>query len=207
MNWLQFGQLIQSNTDGIIVKYNDYSKIEQVVKDFEKRFNLTFDMDKIIKIAQRDVNNYVIEFENGKIKAKGRFAKFDKVGFEQNTLTIIDKALVNYYIKDIPVHQTIIDCYKNNNLYPFQIVCKMGKTYDGMYYEYNGELRRTQKVNRVFATNDLRYGGIYKRKKDSYQKIANTSEHNIIHNENIETFDKSKLDLNFYINLCKKNLY
>ena len=202
-----YGQLIQSNTDGIVVKYSDYTKIEKVVHDFEKRFNLTLDMDKIIKIAQRDVNNYAIEFENGKIKAKGRFAKFDKAGFEQNSLTIIDKALVNYYIKDIPVHQTIIECYKNNNLIPFQIICKMGNTYDGMYYEYDGELIQTQKVNRVFATKDNRYGGIYKRKKDSYQKIANTSEHNIIHNENIETFDKTKLDLNYYINLCMKNLY
>ena len=80
-----------------------------------------------------------------------------------------------------------------------------------MYYEYgtedSTEYIPTQKVNRVFATNDKRYWGIYKRKGESYQRIANTSEHNIIHNEDIATFDKSKLDLNFYINLCKKNLY
>ena len=87
----------------------------------------------------------------------------------------------------------------------------MGNTYDGMYYEYGNEgettLIETQHVNRVFATNDKKYWGIYKRKGESYQKIANTSDHNIIHNEAIETFDKSKLDLNFYINLCKNNLY
>ena len=83
----------------------------------------------------------------------------------------------------------------------------MGSTYDGMYYEYDDKLIETQKVNRVFATNDKNYGGIYKRKGESYQKIANTSEHNIIHNEELSTFDKSKLDLNYYINLCKKNLY
>ena len=62
-------------------------------------------------------------------------------------------------------------------------------------------------INRVFATNDKKYWGIYKRKGESYQKIANTSDHNIIHNEDISTFDKSKLDLNYYIELCKKNLY
>ena len=205
-------QLIQSNTDGLVVKYNgNYKQVEAIVKDFGKRFGLTFDIDKIVKIAQRDVNNYAIQFEDGHIEAKGRFAKFNGGNFMQNSLSIIDRALVNYYIYDIPVHQTVIETYKNNDLAPFQIVCKMGSTYDGMYYEYGEEgdtkLIPTQKVNRVFATNDKKYWGIYKRKGDSYQKIANTSEHNIIHNEDLATFDKSKLDLNYYIALCKKNLY
>lgn len=208
-----YTQLIQSNTDGIVVKYKegDYQKIIDIVNDFTKRFGLEFDIDKIIKIAQRDVNNYAIQYEDGKVKAKGRFAKFKGGNFMQNSLSIIDRALVNYYIYDIPVHQTVIDTYKAGDLLPFQIVCKMGSTYNGMYYEYGDEgdtkLVETQKVNRVFATNDKKYWGIYKRKGESYQKIANTSEHNIIHNEDITTFDKSKLDLNYYIDLCKKNLY
>lgn len=205
-------QLIQSNTDGLVVKYNEnYEQVEAIVKDFGKRFGLTFDIDKIVKIAQRDVNNYAIQFEDGHIEAKGRFSKFNGGTFMQNSLTIIDKALVNYYIYDIPVHQTVIDCYKKNDLAPFQIICKMGSTYDGMYYEYGEDgstnLIVTQKVNRVFATKDKKHWGIYKRKGDSYQKIANTSEHNIIYNEELATFDKSKLDLNYYIDLCKKNLY
>ena len=206
-------QLIQSNTDGLVIKYieKDYDKIVKIVEDFGKRFNLSFDIDKIIKIAQRDVNNYAIQFEDGHIEAKGRFSKFNSGSFMQNSLSIIDRALVNYYIHDIPVHQTVIEAYQKNDLVPFQIVCKMGSTYNAMYYEFGDEedteLIETQKVNRVFATNDKKYWGIYKRKGDSYQKIANTSEHNIVHNDNIKNFDKSKLDLNYYINLCKKNLY
>ena len=206
-------QLIQSNTDGLVVKYkeSDYDKILEIVHDFEKRFNLKFDVDKITKIAQRDVNNYAIQFEDGHIEAKGRFSKFEGGNFMQNSLTIIDRALVNYYIYGIPVHQTVIDTYKKGDLAPFQIICKMGNTYDGMYYEYGEEgdtkLISTQKVNRVFATNDKKHWGIYKRKGNSYQKIANTSEHNIIHNEDLSSFNKSKIDLNYYINLCKKNLY
>ena len=213
MELKDYCQLIQSNTDGLVVKYEpkDYDKIVEIVKDFEKRFSLTFDIDKIIKIAQRDVNNYAIMFEDGKIEAKGRFSKFEGGSFMQNSLSIIDRCLVNYYIHGKPVADTIIEAYKNNDLAPFQIVCKMGSTYDGMYYEYGDEgdtkLIPTQKVNRVFATNDKKYWGIYKRKGDSYQKIANTSEHNIIHNEAIENFDKSKLDLNYYIDLVNRNLY
>ena len=206
-------QLIQANTDGLVVKYKeaDYEKIVDIVNDFGSRFELTFDIDKIVKIAQRDVNNYAIQFEDGHIEAKGRFSKFEGGDFKQNSLSIIDRCMVNYYIHNIPIHQTIIEAYKNNDLTPFQIVCKMGNTYNGMYYEYGDEgdtkLIPTQKVNRVFATKDKKYWGIYKRKGDSYQKIANTSEHNIIHNGAVAEFDKTKLDLDYYINLCKKNLY
>lgn len=206
-------QLIQSNTDGIIVKYDpaNYDKLVTMVTDFGNRFSLTFDIDKISKIAQRDVNNYAIEFEDGKVEAKGRFSKFEGGSYQQNTLTIIDKSLVNYYLKGIPVEKTVIDTYRAGDMLPFQIICKMGSTYDGMYYEYGAEgdteYIETQKVNRVFATNDHKYWGIYKRKGDSYQRIANTSEHNYIHNGDISTFDKSKLDLNYYVELCRKNLY
>lgn len=213
MELKDYCQLIQSNTDGLIVKYDpkNYDKVVSIVRDFENRFNLTFDIDKIVKIAQRDVNNYAIEFEGGKIEAKGRFSKFEGGTFMQNSLTIIDRCLVNYYLFNKPVADTIIEAYKNNDLTPFQIICKMGATYEGMYYEYGDEgytkLIPTQKVNRVFATKDKKYWGIYKRKGDSYQKIANTSEHNIIHNGDIKDFDKSKLDLNYYIDLVNKNLY
>ena len=202
-------KLIQSNTDGLVVKYEekDYEKIVSIVNDFSKRFNLIFDIDKITKIAQRDVNNYAIQFEDGHIEAKGCFSKFDGGKFEQNSLSIIDKCLVNYYIFDKPIHETILECFKNDDLEPFQIVCKMGSTFDGMFYEYNDKLIETQKVNRVFATNDLHYGGIFKKKGDSYHKIAKTSDHNIIHNEDISKFDKTKLDINYYINLVKGNLY
>ena len=213
MELKDYCQLIQSNTDGLVVKYDpkDYDTIVNIVNDFGNRFNLTFDIDKIIKIAQRDVNNYAIQFEDGHIEAKGRFAKFEGGNFMQNSLTIIDRALVNYYIHGKPVADTVIEAYKNNDLSPFQIICKMGATYDAMYYEYGDEgdtkMIETQHVNRVFATNDHKYWGIYKRKGESYQKIANTSEHNIIHNGTLESFDKTKLDLNYYIDLCNKNLY
>lgn len=205
-------QIIQSNTDGIVVKYNqNYDQVKAIVDDFGKRFNLGFDIDKITKIAQRDVNNYAIQYDDGKIKAKGRFAKFAHKGFEQNTLTIIDRAMVNHYIHGKSISDTVIECYTKNDLLPFQIVAKAGRTYDGMYHERidgdNSDMVEIQKVNRVFATNDKSMGGVYKKKGDSYQKIANTSSHNIVWNESLDTFDKSKINLSYYINLCKANLY
>lgn len=201
-------QLIQSNTDGIVVKYNNnYEEIKRIVDDFGKRFTLGFDIVKIVNIAQRDVNNYAIQYDDGYVKAKGRFAKWESGKFEQNTLTIVDRALVNYYIHGISVFDTVIKAYTENDLLPFQIVAKMGGTFDGMFHEVDGELVEVQKVNRVFATNDARYGGIFKRKGESFQKIPHTAPKNIVWNESMDGFDKSKLNLSFYTDLIKSNLY
>lgn len=202
-------RLIQSNTDGIIVKYDlkNYNYILKIVSNFEKQFNISFKISKINKIAQKDVNNYVVQYDNGEIKGVGSLKNFAGGTGERNTLSIIDRCLVNYYIKNIPVEQTIIEAWKNYDILPFQIIAKMGNTYDGMFYEFKGAMLQTQKVNRVFATNNKDFGGIYKKKGESFQKIANTSENSFIYNGNFSNFNKSLIDLNYYINLAKKQLF
>lgn len=203
----KYSKLIQSNTDGIIIKYKEENlkTITNIIEDFSKRMRLKFDVDYVTKVIQRDVNNYVVLFEDGRIYAKGRFAKFDGGNYIQNNLSIIDTGLVNYYIKGISPEATVLNLYKENKLESFQIICKMGSSYDGIFYEYNGQMKKTQKVNRVFATTDSNHGGIYKKKGNSFQKIANTSNHSIIHNEDLILFDKKRLDLNYYIELIKNN--
>lgn len=193
-------QLIQSNTDGILIKYEDnFDEIMSIVDDFGARFTLTFDVDKINRVAQKDVNNYALLFDDGKVKAKGRWSKFsNSERFEQNNLSIIDRCLVNYYIHDISFNDTIMEAYNSDDILPFQLVAKMGSSFDSMVYEYDNEYIETQKVNRVFATNDQKCGGIYKVKDGRYHKISYTSENSMIFNDDIKKFDKKLLDLNFY---------
>lgn len=209
-----FCKLIQSNTDGIIISYeNDDMRdiILEGLDTFEKYYNLSFDVGYIKKIAQRDVNNYVIQYEDGKIEAKGRFAHFDGGNFERNNLHIIDKALVNHYIYNIPIQRTVVDCFKKNELGWFQIIAKAGNTFKGIVHEVDGQMIELQKINRIFATNDKRFGAVYKTKEVDgtirYNKIPMTSDNMIVHNESIETMDRRKIDLNYYIRLIKSNLF
>src|SRR5690606_31238826 len=83
-----FCNLVQSNTDGIIIEYDERLKddIMMVLDYWQERYQLTLDVDYIKKIAQRDVNNYVIQYQNGKIAAKGRFANFEGGDYERNSL-------------------------------------------------------------------------------------------------------------------------
>lgn len=216
-------ELIQSNTDGIIISYEkeNLGYIEGLLEGFGEHYKLTFDVDKITKLAQRDVNNYVIQYQNGKVKAKGRFSNFNGGDFERNSLAVIDKALVDYFIYGKKVNKTVVDLWKANKLDYFQNVVKAG-TFDGMAQgltfkqktlledSYTNEFKELQKVNRVFATKDQHLGAVYKVKKGretKYSKVPYTSENCLVWNEELSKLDKRKIDLNWYIREIEKYLF
>lgn len=219
-----FGELVQTNTDGVIFKIHDKGMVQDIkdaCTDFGQRYQINLDNDYINKIAQRDVNNYVMRFDNGKIDAKGVFARWNEdklpTNFKSNTLSIVDIALKAYYIDGIEVEDTILDLYDRNVMLPFQIISKMGHTYDHMVHLVDGEfVRLGQNVNRVFATHEEGKGIVAKVKNrpvtdpetgeilhyvPSYNKIPNCPDRTVIHNEDISSFDKKKLDLQWYVDL------
>ncbi|MEC5422372.1 DNA polymerase B [Virgibacillus sp. C22-A2] len=214
-------EIIQTNTDGIIINYkNGFERnIIKLLELFEKAYDLKFDVDLITKIAQRDVNNYVLQYQDGRYKAKGRFSNYEGGDFERNSLTIIDKALVDYYMSGTKVNKTVIDLWKKGKLEYFQYVAKSGK-YDGMAQEvkqdtllegnYASEFERLPDVNRIFATKDRYMGSVYKTRDDKetkYSKVPYTSENSLVWNEDIKKLDKRKLDLNWYIKQIESYMF
>lgn len=211
-----YSKIIQSNTDGILLAYddNDLPKIIELCKEWENNYGLNLDYDYAVKIAQRDVNNYILKVKTKdgyKLKGKGLFANHNGGSFDKNNLTIIDMALKAYYMDDIPVDRFILSLIKENNLMPFQQVAKMGGTFHHVETVINGEAIELQKVNRIFATWKKEYGSIYKVKiKDEVEtrsKIPNSADRVYIHNEEIEKLDKSILDLDYYRKLVEKNKF
>ncbi|ANB62177.1 DNA polymerase B [Anoxybacteroides amylolyticum] len=203
-----FAKLIQSNTDGIIIAYEDGMKdmILEIIRRFGEQYQLSLDVDDIHKIAQRDVNNYVVQYTDGTIKAKGRMSKYQGGDWERNSLHIVDKALVNFYMYNIPIPKTIIEAWKNNQLDLFQVIAKAGK-FDGMAHEVEGKMVPLQKVNRIFATNQIHYGGVYKVRDHKYYKVPNTSERSFVWNGEISEMNKKLIDINYYIKLVQSNVF
>src|SRR5690625_3421748 len=64
-----FCELVQTNTDGLIIKYEPVMKesILKIIKLFEEHYKLAFDTKEINKVAQKDVNNYVVRYEDNEI--------------------------------------------------------------------------------------------------------------------------------------------
>ena len=200
-------ELIQSNTDGLIIQIPDtdaaFNKIDDICFEWESRTRMQLGFDIIKEIYQKDVNNYLWIDENGGIERKGAYVK--KLNDLDYDLAIVNKAMVNYMAYGVPVKKTINEC---NSLRDFQKVVKVSNKYIcGMH---NGQ-KLNDKTFRVFASRDRSDTPIYKVKlkngRETPEKFANTPEHCFIQNGDINNHRVSgKVDRDWYIRLAKDRL-
>ena len=193
--------IVQSNTDGILVKLRgNRERVEEICHEWERRTGMVLEFDEFVKVIQRDVNNYIIVAADGSYKSKGIVVK------KQHSLDydtpIINEAVVNYFVKGIPVERTINEC---NELIKFQKIVKVSSNYD---YALHGHQRLHEKTLRVFASIELADGGVFKVKNGKNpEKFANTSVNCFIVNDDVKNAPvPRKLDRDFYITLAKKNI-
>lgn len=198
-------EIIQSNTDGIIIQIPDtdkaFDEIDDICYEWEKRTGMNLGFDIITEIYQKDVNNYIFKFENGKLERKGAYVKENDT--LDNDLPIINEAMVKFMINKIPVETTIKEC---NDLIKFQKIVKISGKYNCGWH--NGK-QLTDKTFRVFAStkNTDSYIGKQKAAGATIEKFANTPEHCFIDNEDIkEKQVPDKLDRSWYIELSKERL-
>lgn len=223
-------ELIQSNTDGLIVSLPDtdkaFEQMDDICFEWETRNNMELEFDEISEIHQKDVNNYVFRFSNGKLERKGAYVK--ELSSLDYDLPIVNKALVDYMISGIPVEQTIRNC---DDLKEFQMIRKISMKYSHIMYggyweEYKdinpktGRMKKfrrfvgdSQRLNekciRIFASIDKKNdGGIWKvHTNGSVAKMEGTPEHCFIWNDEVNGVKcPPKLDKEWYINTAKGRL-
>lgn len=201
-------KLIQSNTDGILIEYDEQTEpaILATVGEWEQRTGFTMEYEAVDRIFQKDVNNYVMVTQLGKIKVKGSYVSNYTGGDIKNaSLVIVAKAIVEYFINGTPVEETIESA---KNILDFQMIAKTGRTYDKTIWR-NGDrddIQEIQRVNRVYASKDPDHGTIYKIKESENRKdkIANLPDRCQIDNDNELTL--ADIDKSFYIELAKKRI-
>lgn len=200
-------ELIQNNTDGIIVKLKDYEHdfdvLDDVVYEWEQRTGMKMDFDTYIgTIYQKDVNNYLlIDRKTGAVKAKGGYVmKLNDLSYD---LPIINKALVDYMIHGIPVRRTIMEC---QDLREFQLVSRISSKYTHILY---GDKPIKEKCIRVFASSNPADPGVKKvhAVRKTTAKLTNSPEHCFIFNDDVKGVPvPDKLDRQWYIDFANKRL-
>jgi hypothetical protein len=202
-------RIVQLNTDGIMVSFDEseYDKVLAITKEWEQRTRFELEEDRIKRIVQKDVNNYVEIPYEGDPKIKGGYlvrgiAPAGAFNINNNA-TIVAKAIVDYFVHGTPPEETIGAC---DDIFAFQLIAKAGSKYKEAYHLVDGKQEPVQKVNRVYATTDERYGKLFKVKaeNDSTAKIESLPEHCIIDNDNRLTIDK--VDKSWYIELAQKRI-
>lgn len=201
--------IVQLNTDGVMIEFyeDQYEEVLAIVNEWQSRTGFELEEDSVALIAQKDVNNYVEVQPNGSVKTKGGYlvrgiAPAGAFNVNNNAC-IVATALKEYFVNGTPVEETINGC---NDIFQFQIIAKAGAKYREAYHLVDGEQVPVQKVNRVYATKDERYGKLFKVKaeNDATAKIEMLPEHCIIDNDNKLSIDD--VDKTFYIEMAKKRI-
>jgi len=220
-------QLIQSNTDGLIVKLfkdEDYELIDDICWEWEQRTRMQLEFESYKKIFQKDVNNYIIVDFDSNYKSKGAYVKkLDNLDYD---LPIVNHAIKQYLLHGIHPRQTIEEC---QSLREFQKIVKVSNKYSYALYnpavteekirDSDGKLKtikvfkggeiQHEKCFRVFASNSPSDGGIYKVKNldKNPEKFANTPDNCFIINGDVNGKPIPKhLDRQWYVDLAIKRL-
>lgn len=205
-------ELIQSNTDGILIKMaraDDYDRVDDICAAWEERTGLNLEFDEYSEVFQKDVNNYLIlphgdlYDEKGKPRWKSKGAYVKKLNPLDYDLPIINQALVEYMVKKTPVERTITAC---DDLKEFQLVTKISGKYETILY---GGKPLNEKCIRIFASLDESDGGVFKVHAETHKsaKIQNSPEHCFIFNDEVNGVKcPSKLNRQWYVDLANKRL-
>ena len=196
-------KLIQSNTDGILIKItkNNMDEIKSICEEWSERTKMALEYEEFVKVIQRDVNNYLIVDAKGNYKSKGAVVK--KLSNLDNDLPIVNKAVTNYFLFGMRPEDTIFAC---EDMIQFQQVFKVSGKY---MYAMHGEEKLNGKCFRVFASRSQNDGGIFKKKTDdkNKEKFANSPDRVFIENGDITKMEiPRKLDRRFYIDLAYKRI-
>lgn len=197
-------QIIQSNTDGVLIKmnrYEDYDLIDDICYEWEQRTHLVLEFEEFRKVFQKDVNNYIIVSPDGKYKSKGAYVK--KLNSLDYDLPIVNKALIDYMVKNVPVEKTIGDC---DDLKEFQLVSKASGKYKHILH---GDKVLIEKTIRIFASTLSTDPGVQKVHATTGRpaKIPNSPENCFIYNDEVNGVKvPKKLDKKFYIDMANKRL-
>lgn len=228
--------IIQSNTDGILIKlrhYDDYELIDDICWEWEERTGMRLEFDEFRRVYQKDVNNYLVVpdgplvDEKGKPRWKCKGAYVKKLSDLDYDLPIVNRAIVNFFLYDIPPEKTIMEC---SDLRDFQKVVKVSSKYKYAIYSpiitlekirddkgrsktvkrFSGGEVQTDKTFRVFASKDHSKGGLFKvsgkiikgREKNPEQ-FANTPDHCFIINDDVCGMPiPDELDKGYYIKMA-----
>lgn len=123
-------EVVSANTDGIVVKLykRDKDKFDAIASNWLKLTKLEADSEEYEVYCNRDINNYVIKELNGKISYKGALNPFMYLadlskGYD---MPIVAKAIVEYFLNNIPIMNTLYEC---RNILDFCKTINVGKQF------------------------------------------------------------------------------
>jgi len=164
-------EILQVNTDGLTIRFDDYydKLVNSICREWERKTKLKLEDAYYSKMIIKDVNNYLGLFNDGKVKRKGA-AFIHKIQPGELELhknfshLVIPKALEAYFIYSIDPEEFIKN---HNDIYDFFLRTKIPKTsrLELRDYDNHGFVSSTtlgQNISRYLVTGKYTYDKIEK---------------------------------------------
>lgn len=208
-------KVIQTNTDGVLFycRRKDIPTIKKLMQEWHDLSGITLEDEYAEEIWQRDVNNYLMIKEGGKVKCKGGWLNHTKVikGYPRIAPLAsyaVGRAITDYLTKNKDIEASIRN---NTNLEDFMMTFIVGGSFDNTVYRYNNGMEIDCIRNtRMIASTDTRLGTQYKLKGKQYFKCAGCPDHGLLLDSDVRSakFEhyKDQIDYSFYLNLAKDKL-
>lgn len=138
-------QMIQINTDGLTVRYPRIYKesVHAICKWWEEYTRLELEDVIYKRMFIRDVNNYIGEYEDGKLKRKGAY-EYELEWHQNHSCKVVAKAAESALVKDIDVGEFIRN---HKNIHDFMLRAKVGRKDNLMWGEHE-----QQRISRYYVS-------------------------------------------------------
>lgn len=199
-------EVVQTNTDGIVVKYNVefYDLIVDVSNMWASHYGLDLSFKKITMVHQRNVNNYIFKTEDGKFIKTGIYKDSN---YLNNSMPIIRNSLLENALNGTKVQDFMVQQFKEKGLEDFYFVGTKSKDAEKIVQKIgsgsNTQYKSLPNTVCGLATNKKEYGELFQIKKGLYSKLRNSPE-NFMNYLNVT---KKEVNLNWYLEIVDKNIF
>lgn len=213
-SFIPYVTVIQANTDGLTfhIRRDKLDEFQELCKKWEKLTELELEYANYKKMVVSNVNNYIAQYENGKVKDKGGLYLINSEFHKNPSQRIVRIALRRYFLYNIPIRETIEnhlsrkedyeDGIKNNGIYDFCLGRKVKWNQKFVIMKGMNDIEVVGKVIRYYIANQGD-GIMVKIYSDGRVEAVNKGyKHKMFMNYE----DKSDYDVNFeyYINEAYK---
>lgn len=145
-------EIIQVNTDGLTFKvaHDDFDKSQQICREWERITKLELEGADYSRMFIANVNNYIAEYTNGKVKRKGSY-EYEDLGWHQNQSALVVKMAAEHsLVKGGDVGEFIRN---HDNKYDFMLRTKVPRS-SRLILEKDGAEIPQQNICRYYVANN-----------------------------------------------------
>jgi len=196
-------EMIQANTDGVTIRVDrtKVGEMETVCKEWEKITKLELESARYKRMFIRDVNNYIAEYEDGKLKRKGAY-EYDLDWHQNFSCLVVQKAAEANLVRGEDIGEFIRN---HDDPYDFYLRAKVPRSSRLVIRSGDGE-KTLRNITRYYVSN--RGGHLIKimpplpKKPDKEREIAVNKGWNVTVHDVIAPLEDINYD--FYVGEAEK---